>query len=881
MDISGKQNVGFSIDISEDGDLEPHDFVDVYYIIDGVSTKIPNWQGQGNKKHTLAGKNGANDDDWGATTIHVEGLSGNQLAIKVCVRNNKPNEDIHLDHLTINYLPYPKQFYFYDADPNSGNANLLAGPTPTYDPMTTPANSPQTIWVTRDITNGCQSPASPVVITVGENPISTAGFSSYCTGETITLSENTNIPGSQWTWTGPNGFSATTQDISIPNASLSESGTYTVLVSTPLGCTSTSSYYVNVIEGAPVPVLTDINVCESNSNTISIIYPDNPNGNSYSAEVDEVGAGATGPNATYTPPSDNSWSLFGPGLSKLTKANRYFKVINPGEIEVRNIRKKICMQSTTVDITEYKGGFEVNLLAGGNHKPGDYVDVFYIVDGVKTRVPNYQGQGNANHTLVGKNGSPDWTNANISMQDIYGSSLTVQVCVKLQGASKTIVIDYFDVHRERPQDYYFYDADPASGNATLLAGPSKSYNPNTTPATSPQTIWVSSVLNGCESAAVPTTITINARPVASILANTETPCNNQSLMLSETSGVATTWSWSGPNGFTSTEQNPTITNMTSASSGLYSVVASNGADCSSTDSIDIQVLPGNIEEVPCFDLIIPTAGHSIDFSPKAYNFYDADPTTGNATLLASNQSSFNFSANDVIWMTAGTPGGCESAPQQVIVNDPTDIYPYNAFGQTYSDVLADFTYTGDVIYPSFSRLAYQVDQTNEIQIFATFDDAINNANPLVYPYAVTADQYVFYRKGDPQCPTIGMAHLIPATQGKVSTTSPVAGTQKLSSEKQEMDNDEDIDIQEMELQQNYPNPFSNQTIIGFILPKADKATLTIYDTSGKIVHQSIKNYPKGQNWISMDASNWGESGILYYRLQTSKQSSIKKMLRIN
>lgn len=64
-----------------------------------------------------------------------------------------------------------------------------------------------------------------------------------------------------------------------------------------------------------------------------------------------------------------------------------------------------------------------------------------------------------------------------------------------------------------------------------------------------------------------------------LLTTANTPCEGNTLSLTSdfaglTSGV--TYNWTGPNGFTSSLKNPSITNTTAANTGVYTVTASNG-----------------------------------------------------------------------------------------------------------------------------------------------------------------------------------------------------------------------------------------------------------------------------------------------------------------
>ncbi len=83
---------------------------------------------------------------------------------------------------------------------------------------------------------------------------------------------------------------------------------------------------------------------------------------------------------------------------------------------------------------------------------------------------------------------------------------------------------------------------------------------------------------------------------------------------------------------------------------------------------------------------------------------------------------------------------------------------------------------------------------------------------------------------------------------------------------------------EFELYQNRPNPFAGQTTIGFTLPEASKAMLTVYDVSGKVLKQVNSSYAQGYNEINIDRDELAGSGLLYYRLETRDYTSTKKMI---
>lgn len=82
------------------------------------------------------------------------------------------------------------------------------------------------------------------------------------------------------------------------------------------------------------------------------------------------------------------------------------------------------------------------------------------------------------------------------------------------------------------------------------------------------------------------------------------------------------------------------------------------------------------------------------------------------------------------------------------------------------------------------------------------------------------------------------------------------------------------------LEQNYPNPFNLVTNISFSIPNYDLVNLKIFDLLGKEVATLInENLTAG---IYSHKFDFGElnSGVYFYKLQTSKYSDVKKMILI-
>ncbi|MBK8193321.1 MAG: T9SS type A sorting domain-containing protein [Lewinellaceae bacterium] len=82
-----------------------------------------------------------------------------------------------------------------------------------------------------------------------------------------------------------------------------------------------------------------------------------------------------------------------------------------------------------------------------------------------------------------------------------------------------------------------------------------------------------------------------------------------------------------------------------------------------------------------------------------------------------------------------------------------------------------------------------------------------------------------------------------------------------------------------ELYQNQPNPFVNKTLIGFHLPEATEATLSIFDETGRMLFTQKGQFGKGYNAIAIDRALLNTTGMMYYKLETATDAATKKMIQ--
>ncbi|MEL6122803.1 MAG: T9SS type A sorting domain-containing protein, partial [Bacteroidota bacterium] len=86
---------------------------------------------------------------------------------------------------------------------------------------------------------------------------------------------------------------------------------------------------------------------------------------------------------------------------------------------------------------------------------------------------------------------------------------------------------------------------------------------------------------------------------------------------------------------------------------------------------------------------------------------------------------------------------------------------------------------------------------------------------------------------------------------------------------------------QLQLEQNKPNPFRDATDISFVLPQAGEATLTVFDMAGKMLYDETGSYSVGRHTVTIDKDELGvSSGVLYYQIESSSQVATRRMLII-
>lgn len=80
------------------------------------------------------------------------------------------------------------------------------------------------------------------------------------------------------------------------------------------------------------------------------------------------------------------------------------------------------------------------------------------------------------------------------------------------------------------------------------------------------------------------------------------------------------------------------------------------------------------------------------------------------------------------------------------------------------------------------------------------------------------------------------------------------------------------------LYQNQPNPFRDQTTIGFDLEEAGNVAVQVFDISGKSVYQYESRFEAGYNEVVLNKGDLPAAGLYYYLVESGKWRETKKLL---
>ena len=525
--------------------------------------------------------------------------------------------------------------YTYTWDPGS-----LSGASVTVSPTSTTT-------YTLTVTDAC-SQTSTANVTVNVNPApATPTITSnapLCSGQTLNLSTTSS---GNYYWTGPNGFTSTSQNPSIPNATAADAGTYSLYI-IQAGCSSLAATHNVVVTAGPATPTAGGNspICAG-------------------ATLNLTGSGAT--NYYWTGPNGFTSNLQNPSIPNATTANSgtYSLVSVAGSCTSAVANYNVVVNATPATP------------APGSNSP------VCVNSTINLTAPSSSGT----YVWSGPNGfsstsqNPSIPNATTANAGTYSVYITENGCASTAGTVTVNVVN-------PPVTPSFTTNSPVCEGSTItLSGsfyPIVSYVwsgpngftasgqnvsiPNATAANA-GTYSLSLAASGCTSSATVHTVVINPAPAAPTVGGNSPICSGSALNLTSSGSGAGTYYWTGPNSFTSTTQNPTINPATASNSGAYSGYFIAGGCTSAASVYNVVVNP------------IPAAPNASSNSPvcvgNPINFTSTTSTTGTYVWTGPNSFSSNIQNPTIASATLADNGtynlsivenGCSSAVTSITVN---------------------------------------------------------------------------------------------------------------------------------------------------------------------------------------------------------------------
>lgn len=206
----------------------------------------------------------------------------------------------------------------------------------------------------------------------------------------------------------------------------------------------------------------------------------------------------------------------------------------------------------------------------------------------------------------------------------------------------------------------------ASPDLNTTSGASVTATPPSTPGTYTYTVNSSTGNSLCPSSATATaTIVVNPCGCSVTATNSGNVCaGTGSINLFATTIAGATYSWTGPNGFTSSAQNPASVPIP-ATPGTYTFtvdVTDNGSVCSSTTTVTVYALPA----VDAGAAIAVCAGSSVTLSGTGAQTYTWDNG-------ATNGVSFVPVGNQTYTVTGTDANGCQNTDQVTLTVNPLPV----------------------------------------------------------------------------------------------------------------------------------------------------------------------------------------------------------------
>ncbi len=440
--------------------------------------------------------------------------------------------------------------------------------------------------------NGCQSNAVGPYTLTDPNPPATPTTSSnapFCEGGSLSMSANSATPGVTYVWTGPNSFTSPLQNPVINPASANASGTYHV-IAVLNNCQSVPADLTVLIyprPAAPTPA-NALTICANESILLS-------SNSSFPSAVTYSWTGPNGYTSTEQNPTILNATTAMSGTYNVTATSVTGACISPAASVPVTVNPVPNISGNTFTNPTNCGSSTGTITLTGLFPSRSYV-VRYLKNGTPVTA-TFSSNTNGNLIITGLTAGT-YTDISVTLTGCISNTIgpvtladpnpppaptattTAPVCqgesFQLSAASVAGAVYSWT----GPNSFTSTQQNPVINAAPLAAGGAYS---------------VIATLNNCPSQPGSVNVVIHPRPLAPTLPPTVTTCLNETIRLTSSSSFAgaLSYSWTGPNGFTSNQQNPEIPNATAAMAGTYTLTVTSvtGSCASPSASLNVTILP--------------------------------------------------------------------------------------------------------------------------------------------------------------------------------------------------------------------------------------------------------------------------------------------------
>ncbi|HRG01938.1 MAG TPA: T9SS type A sorting domain-containing protein [Bacteroidia bacterium] len=381
-----------------------------------------------------------------------------------------------------------------------------------------------------------------------------------CAGQSFSLNATAGL--TSYAWSGPNSFTASIQTPTVTNSTPLMSGTYTLTGVDVNGCSASRTTTVSVITNTNVVAsVVPQTICEGNNFVLNA-----SGGNTY----------------LWNGPNSYTSAVQSPTISNSALAMS-------GIYSVTATPTGGCAGTSTVNIT-------VNSL------PTPSITNLGPFCAGSTATLNASGASTYIWTAPASAGSFTSSAQNFTFTALNGfyagtyylAGISVAGCVNTT-TTNVIVISAPNATASNAGPYCVGNTIALSatgGGSYAWSGPlsytSSLQNPTISNVNVTQAgiYTVTTTFSGCAKTAT-TNVVVNSNTAVVASVSSNTICEGSNFTLNANGGV--TYAWTGPNTFTSTNQNPNFTNATTALSGIYTLTAVNSASCSGTATLNVNV----------------------------------------------------------------------------------------------------------------------------------------------------------------------------------------------------------------------------------------------------------------------------------------------------